>query len=749
MPDAPEPGVRPHPALAGSGRYTDDQSRPDQVYMAVVRSDAAHGRLLGLDVSAALALPGVVRVVVPDDLDPMPHIPIRTASLPELERCLQPVLPLEEIRYVGQPVAAVIAEDPALAEDAAERVRLEVQPLAVTGFEEPGWEETEPLLKMEAEQGQVEESFAVAAHVVRRELRIRRRTGAPIETRGILAEWQATDGVLQLWGPAKFIWFTRGVIAAALGITEDHVICHRVDVGGMFGTRGELYPEDVLAAWAAREVGRPVKWIEDRREHLLAMNQSAEELHRFELAVAADGELLAYRDEVVLDMGAYPRPIGSRIPALVIENLPGPYRWRASEVKVAWRTSNKAPVGTVRAPTRVASNFVREHAIDLAAAAVGLDRLELRRRNLITPAELPFERVLDEHETVRYEGGDYPALMDELFDAVGGPVLDAAVADRRAAGELVGIGLATILEGSGIGQDESAAITLERSGRFRVRTTASEVGQGLDETLRRVAAERLDVPADLVDVESGSSFAPPGGRGTYGSRSTVFAGASVDAACTGLLEELRTKAAAALGGPTGEIRFDREGAKRGRRRIDWVDLGPTEAEGAWSSDGPTFGFGMFVAIARVDRDTGFVTLERMTVAFDCGRAIYPAGVEGQLRGGAVQGISAALLEAVDYGAGGQPQSTSLVEYMLPTCADVPRIDVRIWESGEVTANPLGVRGPGEVGTAGAPAAVASAVADALGGRAPVELPITPEAVLALIDEIGEPTLGQLERGAAC
>lgn len=726
--------MRLHPALDGSGHYVDDVDRPGQLHLAVVRSNLAHGTIRGIDPEPALALSGVVRAILPDDLQPMPRIPIRTAWRPELEDWLQPVLAETTVRYVGQPVAAVLAEDPYVAEDAAEQVRVDLEPLPVVASDEPGWEEVQPVLKLDGRHGPVDELFEQADHVLRETFRIARRTGSPIETRGVVAEWQPHDGVLQMWGPTKFIWFTRRVVAQVLELPEDRVICHRVDVGGMFGTRGEVYPEDLLVAWSAQQVGRPVKWIEDRREHLLAINQSAEELHDVEVAVTTDGELLAYRDRVSFDMGAFARPIGSRVPALVIENFPGPYRWRGTQVEVACKPSHKTPTGTVRAPTRIGSNYVRERMVDAAALAVGLHPIEIRRRNLLTQDELPYERALDEHEVLLYEGGDYGALMGELIERAGGDSLLSQVHARRDAGELVGVGISTFLEGSGIGETEVAGLRLEASGRVTVLTTASEVGQGLDETLRRVAARRLGLDPNSVDVDSGSSFGPPGGRGTYGSRSTVFAGSATDAACAKLLDQIAASGAAALGTSADEVEVEPGMVRGAGAQVTWQNLAPLQVEAEFASTGPTFGFGMHMAVARVDADTGAVELERTMVGYDTGRVVRREGVEGQLIGGTVQGLGAALFERLAYGDEAQPQSASFVEYMLPTCADVPRVEAVVWEAESVMGNPLGARGAGEAGAAGAAAAVGNAIAAALGGVGPTELPLSPESVLQLVDQ---------------
>ncbi len=740
--------MRHHRAIDGTGRYVDDVSRPGQLHLAVVRSNVAHGQVRDIDVADALALPGVVAALRPQDLRPMPHIPIRTAGRPELEPWLQPALADGVVRYVGQPVAAVVAEDAHRAEDAAERVQVAIDPLPAVGAAHEDWEQADVLLELEGRHGPVAEAFARADHVLTQTFRVARRTGAPIETRGVLADWQEGDGVLQTWGPTKFIWFTRAVLAEALGLPEDRVICHRVDVGGMFGTRGEVYPEDLLVAWASRALGRPVKWIEDRREHLLAINQAPEEEHVFELAVSAAGDLLAYRDRVVLDMGAYARPIGSRVPALVIENLPGPYRWEATDVRVTGRLSHKTPVGTVRAPTRIASNFVRERMVDAAADLLGMSPVELRRRNLITPDELPYVRSLDDEERLVYEGGDYPAMMDDLLERADIDGLRDELAERRARGELVGCGVATFLEGSGIGLEEAAAMELAVSGRVRVVTTASEVGQGLDATLREIACARLGLSETVVDVDSGSSFGPPAGRGTYGSRSTVFAGAAVDAACEALLDRLRAAAARRLCVEEAVLAFDGDRVHGPDGSVRWQELAPLRAEATWRSEGPTFGFGMHLAVVSVDADTGLPTVERVIAGYDCGRVIRSAGVVGQLVGGTVQGLGATLMEQLAFAPDGQPQSTSFVEYLLPTCRDVPRVDTVVWQSEGIHGNPLGLRGAGEAGVAGVAAAVGNALADALGGRGPLELPVSPEGLLALADECRVAVVPSIE-GASC
>lgn len=726
--------------LRGEGSFVADRALDGMTEAAIVRSPVAHGRLLAVDGSAALALPGVHAVLTAADLPtPVPHIPIRRAGRPGMDHRLQPVLATDRVRYVGEPIAVVVADDAYVAEAAADLVVVEIDSMpAVTDVRQPDLAalfvdaEDNVLYTFEGESGDPDAAFDAADVVVRIEASVGRQTGLPMETRGVVAVWDG--GHLDLWGPTKFVRWTSATLAGLLGCDIDDVRAHRIDVGGMFGPRGEVYPEDFLVPWAARHVGRPVRWIEDRREHLLTINHSREQRHWLEVAAGSDGTLLAFRDRCEIDLGAYSRPIGARPGELVIETLPGPYRWHDYRVSCTGRLTNKTPFGTMRGPCGLEANFVRERAIDLVAQEVGLDPFAIRRRNLIGPDELPFRRTFggDVPDMV-YDAGDWLAAFDEIV----GRFVQASLPPEPP-GVRRGIGLGAFVEASGLGASETAEVAIATGGRIRVGTSASDVGQGFCGALTTIVGEALGVDPERIDVDLGSTSAHDGGSGTYGSRTTIFVGSAAQTAARNLLDDLRGGIAARAGVDPAGVTFDDDGATWATGSASWEEMGPQVAFGEHVSAGPTFGFGAVVAQVDVDAGTGTTSVSHLTVGYDCGRAIDPASVRGQLEGAAIQGIGGSLLEELVYDADGQPLSTTFMDYLVPTCAESPRVDAVVIEGGPVAGNPLGIRGAGEAGIVGVGAAIANAVAAATtGGRLPVEhLPIRPQVVAEALGHRG-------------
>jgi carbon-monoxide dehydrogenase large subunit len=657
---------------------------------------------------AALSAPGVAAVVTAADV-PDVRIPIRIAfaARPEAEPALQPLLAREEVRYVGEPVAVVVAERPHLAEDAAELVELELDEL------EPAadLEKAPELIRFDVRHGDVESAFARADVVVRRRLRVQRLTACPLETRGLLAEPEA-DGRLTVWGAAKVKHWNRQAISQLLGLEADRLRLVEVEVGGGFGARGELYPEDVLVPLLALRLGRPVRWVEDRAEHLVATNHAREQLHDLEVAAARDGRLLAFRDSARCDQGAYVRTQGLLPAMLPADHLPGPYAWEAFAIESAAVRTNRTPVGTFRGPGMTEATFVRERALDLVAAELGLDPVDLRRRNLIPAAAMPFTFDLGPGAPpIVYESGDYPATFERLLEEGGLVTISHEVERRRARGETVGVGVAAGVELGAIGPFEDASVAVSPGGDVVVRAGVGSLGQGVETVLAQIAADELDVELERVSVHHHDTDDVASGFGSYASRSTVVAGNAVALAA----RALRERAAA-------------EG-------VSLAEAGAASAR--FEQPQPTFTFGAALSVASVDRETGVVRAERHVVAHDVGRAVNPALLRGQLVGAAAQGIGAALYEELPYDETGQPLAVTLADYLLPTAAELPELQAVVVER-PVTTNPLGVEGGGEAGMVTAPAAVANAVADALGeaGASVDRLPLTPPRVRGLAGGAG-------------
>jgi carbon-monoxide dehydrogenase large subunit len=694
--------------VTGAGRFVADLSRPGLLHARVVRSPLAHARLTAVRAEVALALPGVVAVLTAADV-PDVRIPIRIpfAVRPEAETALQPLLARDEVRYVGEPVAVVVAEQPHLAEDAAELVELALDEL------EPAADlETAPeLIRLDVRHGDVEAGFARADAVVRRRLRVQRLTACPLETRGLLAEPEP-GGRLAVWGAAKVKHWNRQAIAALLGLDVERLRLVEVEVGGGFGARGELYPEDVLVPLLALRLGRPVRWVEDRAEHLVATNHAREQMHDLEVAATRDGRLLAFRDLARCDQGAYVRTQGLLPAMLPADHLPGPYAWEAFAIESTAVRTNRTPVGTYRGPGMTEATFVRERVLDVVAAELGLDPVDLRRRNLIPAAAMPFTFDLGpDAPPIVYESGDFPAFFERLLEESGLETIGREVAERRARGETAGVGVAAGVELGAIGPFEDATVVASPDGAVVVRAGVGSLGQGVETVLAQIAADELGVELERVSVHHHDTDDVSSGFGSYASRSTVVAGNAVALAARGLRE-----------------RADAEG-------LSLAEVGEVSAR--FEQPHPTFTFGAALSVVSVDRETGVVRAERHVVAHDVGRAVNPALLRGQLVGAAAQGIGAALYEELPYEDAAQPLAVTLADYLLPTATEVPAIDTVVIER-PLTANPLGVKGGGEAGMVTAPAAVANAVADALGedGGAVDRLPLTPPRVHGLLAGAG-------------
>ena len=747
--------------LRGLGRFGDDFSASGQCWARVVRSPVAHGRLHSVGVREAAGAPGVVAVATAADLPPGLLIPVR---LPlqgiDLGAFLQPVLAADVVRYVGEPVAVVVADDPYAAEDAAELVDIDIDEepavLDAAAAAQPGSPRLFPAGNVAADftlgYGDVDDAFRRAVRIVETEIEIGRHTAVPLEPRALLADVDRRTGEISIFGMTKVPAFNRGVLASLLGVDETLIHVPAVDAGGGFGVRGEFYPEDFLVPWLARSLGRPVKWAEDRAEHLVAVNHSRQQSHRIAAAFDADGVISALRDDVLHDNGAYCRTHGITVPELTVAMLPGPYRVPAYSGRIRVVLTNKTPCGTYRAPGRFEGTAAREQLLDVAAAELGIDRIELRRRNLLRPGELPHRRAITTLDTdMVLDAGDYPGLLDAAVGEAARLGYPGAVDAGRRDGRLRGLGVAMFLEKSGLGPQETADVLVSSGGAVRVLSGGTSLGQGVETVLAQIAADALGVDLDAVSVVCGDTDLQPFGMGSWASRTTVVAGNAVHAAAQAVRERVTELAARmlevaeddlAVSGGTVSVRGDpaasvtlaevaraagpaskylRPGEPAGlsaRRRFDVAHM--------------TYPYGVHIAVVDVDTGTGLVRVLRYLVAYEVGRAVNPTLVEGQLRGGAAQGIGGALLEEFAYDEAGQPQATTFIDYRMPTAAEVPPIDVLVTQQSPAPGNPLGVRGAGEGGISAAGAVLASAVRDALGLAGSVgRLPLTAARVQAL------------------
>lgn len=744
------------PLLRGEGRFAADVSFPHQLHMRVVRSPVAHGIIKNIDLTEAKKAPGVIAVWVHEDVAHIPAISFRMTKIEGIEHYRQPILAKGKVRYIGEPIAVVFATNAYLAEDAAELVVAEIQPLPpvlrpdgpIGPFDAERSTEPATVLK---ESGNIEDAFAQASIVFDLNLEISRHSGVPMETRGAVGRYDAARDVLEMHGVAKVPHSNRNMIAAMLNRPQNSVHFFEGNVGGGFGIRGELYPEDVLVAYAAMRLRRPIKWIEDRQEHLVAANHSRGQVHHIKVAATSDGKILGIDDEFWHDQGGYVRTHGATVPDLTAAMLPGPYHVPAYRALGHIRLTNKTPCGTYRAPGRYEGTFVRERALDALAARVGVDALEIRRRNLIPAHSMPYERPFDALGTeVVIDSGDYKRLLSRLLEEVCWDELLEEVTRRKAAGELVGLGVAFFVEKSGLGPFDGVKISIDETGSIQVVTGAASVGQGVETIVAQICAEYLDVDYQKVRVIHGRTDQIDFGMGAFASRVTVMTGNATKIAAEKVRDRAIEVAGMLLQLPASELVLS-NGAVRhasGEPSVSLAEiakalcpasplLGPNDpglsAEGWFYSSHMSYPYGIHLAKLRVDAETNGVDIERYAIAYDVGKAINPMLVEGQIVGGLAQGIGGALLEEFRYDENGEPQSVTFADYLMPTASEMPGIiNVIITEDAPSPINPLGVKGAGEGGTTAAGAAIASAIDDALGLVEGVErLPVTPSAIRSL------------------
>jgi carbon-monoxide dehydrogenase large subunit len=771
--------------LRGLGCFVDDVDPPGVLHAAVLRSPHAHARIVAIEADRARAVPGVALVLTAADLGALNQPTPLLIPHPELTspRTARP-LAVDEVRYVGEPVALVVAEDRYVAEDALAGMQVAWDPLPVVASLEAATSAGAPLVhadipgnraaRVSQQVGDPASAFARAARVLRERLVIERSCGSPIEGRGIVAEFDPRTGVLRVWDSTQAPLPIKHGLARMLGLPEFKVDVIAPDVGGAFGTKIMLfYPEEILVPYAAMRLGRPVKWTEDRREHLVAANQERGQIHDVEVAIDAEGRILALRDRFIHDAGAY-TPYGIIVPLITSTQLPGPYRLRHYAVQFDVIYTNTAVVTPYRGAGRPQGAFVMERMIGLIARDLGLEPAEVRRRNFIQPDEFPWDVGLTFQDggPTRYDSGNYPFGLELALERVGLAEFRVRQAGARGEGRYLGLGLGCYVEGTGIGPYEGAHVRVEPSGKVLVATGLTTQGQGHPTTFAQIAAETLGCDPGDVTVVTGDTGKFNWGAGTFASRALVTSGNAVAIAArkvrdkalhlaAELLEvapedlELaegrarvrgvpgRALALGALATVANPIRYahGREAAEVALRLVkprEGAVLGPDEepgleARGYYAPPHATFASGCHAAIVEVDVATGDVRILRYVVQHDCGVMVNPAIVEGQIHGGVAQGIGGALYERIVYDPQGQPLSATFMDFLIPTTMEVPEIEVIHTETPS-PLNPLGVKGVGEAGAIPVPAVIAEAVDDALApfGVRVREMPLSPGRVLDLI-----------------
>lgn len=731
--------------LRGEAKYVDDLTFPRMLHLAVLRSPIAHARLGRIEMGGALGASGVVRVVTGEELAGFSGTPIHPGQAPEglwLANVSYALLAREKVRYVGEPVAAVVAESRAAAQDARELLEAEYDPLpAVTDpraalaggtllHEALG---DNVLLRWRRAAGDVEDAFRSAALVVRATVRIPRLAAAPIEPRGVIAAYDPAADLLTLWASAQDPYRQRAQLSRTLGRPEERIRVVVPDVGGAFGSKGALAPEAGVAAWLAMQMERPVKWVEDRRENLAASYQGRGLDADVEAAMSATGRILAIRARLIADLGAYLFPTTPVPPLSTAMLLTGPYAIEAAEVELLGVATTKVPTGPYRGAGRPEAAYLVERIVELAAQEMRADPIELRRANLIPPGRFPYHTPLG----FTYDSGDYARALDHACALLDYQQWREEQRRGRAEGRLLGVGVALYVERSGSGVWENASVTVDREGRVMVRPGSTAHGQGHATIFAQIAAEVLGIPPVAVVVEQGDSAALPRGVGTFGSRSTTLGGSATFLALQQIRQRMSALAAELLEAPLEEIesrdgRFAVRGAPA--RALSFRDVAAAAHRGSglsataeFSLPGPVFPFGAYGAVVEINRETGQVEIVKLVAVDDAGRIINPLLAEGQVLGATVQGLGESLLEEVVYDEEGQLLTGAFTDYALPRAPGIPHIESALLETPS-PFNPLGAKGIGEAGAIGTPAAIATAVMDALQplGIRHVDFPFTPE-----------------------
>lgn len=734
--------------LRGKGRFVDDVERKDVLHAAILRSSVAHGTIVRIDADAARAMPGVHAVLTAQDFgSPVPHIPVRLFPHPDMEPFRQPVIAAGKVRFVGEPMALVIADSAAIAEDALELIDVEINPLpAVASLEAAAKGDSllfdahgsNQAFEYTLTRGEIGGVFEAADYTRRERLYVHRHTGITMETRGVLSEWNAADSTMTSWGATKVPFANRKILAAMLGLAEESVEMVEGDAGGSFGVRGEFFPEDFLIPFAARRLNRPVKWIEDRREHLLAVTHARDVACDLEIACSKDGRILGMRTEMQMNVGAYFRTSTPIAPRNVGQFVPGPYRIPVYAGRVAVMVSNKSPSGTYRGPGRFESDFFRERMFDLAAADLGIDRVEFRRRNLLSEAELPlaFPAIEPNPVVTELDSGAYEHVLDLCLEKANWREKQH-LQGRLIDGRYHGLSVGCFVEGGAAGPRENARMVLEEDGTISVYVGSSAVGQGVETILMQIAADAMELPLEAIRVFHGSTSYVKEGWGSYHSRSTVMGGNAVLLAAAEVKAQVLSAAAEVLQCAPDAVHY-REGvvvADHGGS-VELKALGDRKIafEATFHNSKHTYTYGSHAAHVSVDAETGNVELIDYVAIEDAGRIINPLTLHGQAIGSIVQGLGGAMLENLVYDDDGQMLAASLADYLVPLATDFPNIRTSSIELRPSPNHPLGAKGAGEGGTIPVGGIMANAVAAALGDLnvQPLELPLSPDRIWRMV-----------------
>ena len=726
--------------LTGAGRYVDDLTRPGMLHMIVVRSRHAHARIVKIALEAARALPGIAAVWTALDLPEMKNAMPAAYGGSYKGRAFQvPVLAHERVRYVGEGVVVVLAENVYAAADAAQAVEIEYDPLPVASDTEAAVTAEPPIhewpdnttLPVGGQYGDVAPVWGQCDLVVNERMRHPRIAGAALETRGAFAYRDADTGTLTVWSSTQNPYSLRDSLTAVLDLPAEQIRVMVPDVGGGFGPKGSIYPEEMLVAAAALKTGRPVKWTSGRAEDLMTSGHDRDQVHRARLGFRKDGTILAVEDSFLADVGAYPIE-GEGLTLNTVNHFCAPYRvanFRSAGQSVV---TNKTLNGAYRGAGRPEANFVMERLMDLGARRLGIDPAELRRRNLVRPADMPYRPglIYKDGTPIAYDPADFPASFDRALSLVRYDEWRARQKAQKQRPRRLGVGVSCYAQGSGLGPYEGATVRVDPSGKVYVFIGVTAQGQGHATTLAQIAASELGANFDDVIVRTGDTTQFPFGMGTGGSRVMANSGPAVAQTAREVKQKAQAVAAELLEAAPADIRIERglaflAGVPSKSITLARLSLAAIKSKALKPLGEPglnactyfypgtvTWAFGTQAAVVEVDTESCQARLLAYAVVHDPGRTVNPIIVEGQLQGGAVQGLAAGLLEELVYDETGQLLSGSFMDYAIPKCDDVPSIDVALTEHRSII-NPLGVKGVGESGAIPGAAAIVNAIEDAL------------------------------------
>ncbi len=757
--------------ITGQATYVDDIKLPGMLHMAVLRSPYGHARINSINTEAARNHPGVVAVYTAEDLKGAVGNIAIGVPLGKITEGMgsRGALAEGKVRFYGDPVAVVIADDRYTARDARDLIEVDYEPLPAAIDVEKAMQPDAPILYEEFNTNVAfsmhpptdeidkvfEETLANGGVVVKQRMVNQRLAPVPMETRGVVAEYRKSDKTLTVWSSSQIPHLLRNILAALVGLPQHQVRVIVPEVGGGFGCKLNVYPEEMVAAYATMKLGRPVKWIEDRSENLAVTIHGRDMVEYVEVAATRDGKITGLKVYGISDLGAYCQLNTNLI--LVGFGYPvscGAYDIPKIHLSADLVFTNKASTDAYRGAGRPEAAYVAERAIDLVAHELGKDPVEVRRLNFIQPDQFPYKSAAG----AVYDTGNYEGALDKALEIAGYQSLRAEQAQKRAEGKLMGIGLSSYIEICGFGPKgtlpvglyESARVRVEQSGTVMVYTGSSPHGQGEETTFAQIVAEEFGIPIDSVLIMHGDTDSTPEGRGTYGSRTTAVGGSAVYNATQRLKEKMKQIASHMLEASASDVTLE-EGkffvAGSPQKSVTFAEiaaaanLSNTLAPGIepglettvfFEPEACVFPFGTHICVVEIDKSTGAAEIKRFIAVDDCGRQLNPMIVEGQVHGGIAQGVGQALIEGVVYGDDGQLLTATLTDYALPIAPELPDFETDSTVT-LTTVNPLGVKGVGEAGTIGSTPAVANAIADAL-GVAHIDMPFTPEKLWKVIHQ---------------